>query len=194
MNTKKGKIVWFLYVVLLVFLFLASSTDLIIKEKKNEIFPISVVIEDSDDADYVNFRKGMELAASELNADVSFITLYDKNDLEQQRALMEREQQDGAKALIVSPVNGEKLEKDIAGSRLNIPVILLNSRLETSSAACVAAPDYVEMGKQLAEQMDGMIWVESVYGKGSSFFVQLPMKKVSDGKISNVEWKETDER
>ena len=51
MNTKKGKIVWFLYVVLLVFLFLASSTDLIIKEKKNEIFPISVVIEDTDDAD-----------------------------------------------------------------------------------------------------------------------------------------------
>ena len=27
MNTKKGKIVWFLYVVLLVFLFLASSTE-----------------------------------------------------------------------------------------------------------------------------------------------------------------------
>lgn len=50
------------------------------------------------------------------------------------------------------------------------------------------------IAKQLAEQMDGMIWVESVYGKGSSFFVQLPMKKVSDGKISNVEWKETDER
>lgn len=46
------------------------------------------MIEDTDDADYVNFRKGMELAASELNADVSFITLYDKNDLEQQRALM----------------------------------------------------------------------------------------------------------
>lgn len=50
------------------------------------------------------------------------------------------------------------------------------------------------IAKQLVEQMDGMIWVESVYGKGSSFFVQLPMKKVSDGKISNVEWKETDER
>ena len=25
------------------------------------------------------------------------------------------------------------------------------------------------IAKQLAEQMDGMIWVESVYGKGSSF-------------------------
>ena len=50
------------------------------------------------------------------------------------------------------------------------------------------------IAKQLVEQMDGMIWVESVYGKGSSFFVQLPMKKVSDGKISNVEWKETDGR
>ena len=50
------------------------------------------------------------------------------------------------------------------------------------------------IAKQLVEQMGGMIWVESVYDKGSSFFVQLPMKKVSDGKISNVEWKETDER
>ena len=50
------------------------------------------------------------------------------------------------------------------------------------------------IAKQLVEQMDGKIWVESVYGKGSSFFVQLPMKKVSDGKISNVEWKEADER
>ena len=34
------------------------------EKKKNEIFPISVVIEDTDDADYVNFRKGMELSAS----------------------------------------------------------------------------------------------------------------------------------
>lgn len=50
------------------------------------------------------------------------------------------------------------------------------------------------IAKQLVEQMDGKIWVESVYGKGSSFFVHLPMKKVSDGKISNVEWKEADER
>ena len=50
------------------------------------------------------------------------------------------------------------------------------------------------IAKQLVEQMDGKIWVESVYGKGSSFFVQLPMRKVSDGKISNVEWKEADER
>ena len=31
------------------------------------------------------------------------------------------------------------------------------------------------IAKQLVEQMDGMIWVESVYGKGSSFFVQFPM-------------------
>lgn len=66
---------------------------------------------------------------------------------------MEREQQDSAGALIVSPVNEEKMEKDISGSRLNIPVVLLNTRLETSSAACVAAPDYVEMGRRLAEQI-----------------------------------------
>ena len=52
----------------------------------------------------------------------------------------------------LSPVN-EEMRKTFQGSRLNIPVVLLNTRLETSSAACVAAPDYVEMGRRLAEQI-----------------------------------------
>lgn len=50
------------------------------------------------------------------------------------------------------------------------------------------------IAKQLAEQMGGRIHVESVYGQGSSFFVELPRKKISDEKISDIEWKEDDER
>ena len=154
MNKRKGQIIWIFYMVILVFLFLASSTNLLIKEKKNEIFPISIIIEDSDDGDYVNFRKGMELAAAELNADVSFITLYDRNNLEQQRALINREERDGAKALIVSPVNEEQIIAAIEGNAINVPVVFLNSKLEASAAACVTSPDYKAMGRKLARKVD----------------------------------------
>lgn len=44
------------------------------------------------------------------------------------------------------------------------------------------------IAKQLTEQMGGKIRVESIYGKGSSFFVELPMKKSSDEKIKDIHW------
>ncbi len=87
MMTRKEKMLWILYGIVLLLLFLLSSTDLIIKEKKTQIYKISVIIEDASDENYVNFRKGMDRAAIELHADVSFITLYDRGSGEQQREL-----------------------------------------------------------------------------------------------------------
>ena len=78
--SRKEKMLWIFYGLILVLLFLLSSTDLIIKEKETQVYVISVIIEDSSDDNYVNFRKGMDRAAIDLNADVSFITLYDKGN------------------------------------------------------------------------------------------------------------------
>ena len=55
---KKVNFLWILYGLVLVILFLVSSTDLIIKEETAKIYPISVVIGDVSDENYVNFRKG----------------------------------------------------------------------------------------------------------------------------------------
>ena len=57
---KQEKILWGFFAGILVFLYLLSSTDLIIKEKKTEIYPVSIVIGDTTDDYYVNFRKGVE--------------------------------------------------------------------------------------------------------------------------------------
>ena len=74
---NKGKILWCIWAGILVLLFLMSSTDLIIKEKKIEVYPISVIIEGDNDDYYVKFQKGMDQAAADVpSGDVSFITLY----------------------------------------------------------------------------------------------------------------------
>ncbi|HBD01129.1 MAG TPA: sugar ABC transporter substrate-binding protein, partial [Lachnoclostridium sp.] len=70
MMTKQEKLLWTLLAGVLVILFLLSSTDLIIKEKKTEIYPVSVIIGDTTDDYYVNFRKGADKAAVEYNVDV----------------------------------------------------------------------------------------------------------------------------
>ena len=85
MITRKEKLLWLGYGIILVLLFLLSSTDLIIKEEKREIYPISVIVEDTSDIHDVNFRKGMEPAAIERNADISFITLYEAGSASQEQ-------------------------------------------------------------------------------------------------------------
>lgn len=155
MITKREKWLWGLYTVVLILLFLLSSTDLIIKERKTEVYPVSVIVEDASDDNYINFRKGMEQAAVELNVDVSFVTLYDTGDREQQRELALREQQEGARALVVAPVDESEATQLVEDDRIQVPLVLLNS---DAVAAGKQEParirfDYFQIGKELGEMI-----------------------------------------
>lgn len=153
MKTRNEKILWILYACVLIVLFLLSSTNLIIKEQKTEVYPISVIIEDAKDDYYVNFKKGMDQAAEELNADVSFITLYETGNLEQQQDMIVREQQDGARALVVVPVEGKTLSDMLVENRLDGPLILYKSSLSGDKISATISADYYEMGQKLAKQV-----------------------------------------
>lgn len=150
---KREKLLWILYAGFLVLLFLLSSTNLIIKEREQEIYRLSVIIEDSMDDNYVNFRKGMDQAAMEQNADVSFITLYEKDNRKQQMELILREEQGGAGALVVSPVDENEVIQAISGGQIQVPLVLLNTELTGGEIEAVISPDYYEMGKLLAKKV-----------------------------------------
>ncbi len=155
MITRKEKILWILYGAALLLLFLLSSTNLVIKERKKPIYAVSVIIEDTSDDNYINFRKGMDQAAMELNADVSFITLYDRGSKKQQEELILREQQDGCKALIVSPVEEEQVLKMQEDKRITVPMVLLNSEAGAAEDGIIEQIcfDYYQMGKELGERI-----------------------------------------
>ena len=146
---RSGKVMIVLYIVCLVVLFLMCSTDLIIREPERQIYQIAVIIEDVRSDNYSNFRKGMDLAAAELNADVRLITLYDKLDVKEQMDLMDREQQDGTDALIVVPVE----EEQVSARQMTIPVILMRAGVAEAAGASNVIVDYEKMGEQLAREI-----------------------------------------
>ena len=59
---KRDTWLWVIYGFVLLFLYLISSTDLLIKERKNEIYPVSVILDDTTDESYQNFKKGVDRA------------------------------------------------------------------------------------------------------------------------------------
>ena len=164
---RHWKLLIFLYVVFLVTLFLMCSTDLIIREPEKEIYQIAVIIEDVRSDNYSNFRKGMDQAAMEFNADVRFITLYEKLDVEQQMELMDREQQDGADALIVVPAD----EEQMSGKQMMVPVIFLRPGLRGAGMGSITV-DYEKMGEQLARGMS-----EDIQDDSSVLLLTNPAKQ-----------------
>lgn len=149
--SNREKWLWCIYAGVLILLFLMSSTDLIIKEKKVEILPISVIIEDASDDYYVNFKKGMDKAAEEFHGDVSFITLYGTNDQEQQMELVQREIRDGAKAVILAPVNESETVMALDAMNPNCPIILLGAPVPSDFVVDTVSVDSYGMGEMLAE-------------------------------------------
>ena len=152
MTRQKETLLWILFAGVLAVLFLLSSTDLIIKEQEKEIYSISLIVEETRDDNYVNFRKGVDRAAIEMHADVRFITLYTAGNSSQQMDLILREQQDGAQALIVSPVLQSELLDALAGGQILKPVVVLGSDPAGGKMAAIA-PDYYDMGVQLAGEV-----------------------------------------
>lgn len=156
LRKKKINFFWILYGFVLVVLFLLSSTDLIIKEEEAEIYPVSVIIGDTSDENYVNFRKGMDQAARAFNGDVVFITLYEKGSASQQEELMLREQEDGSRALVVSLVEDEIIIKMRRENLLSVPVVCVNSEWEVMEGldnTAVLTFDYFSMGYGMGEEI-----------------------------------------
>ena len=161
MMSVRGKILWAASAVLLVFLYLASSTDLIIKEKVREIHTVSIVLDDVNDTYYQNFKKGVDQAARDYYADTSYITLYEEVSQEEQTKLVDREVGDGADAVVVIPVDAEEFQGAIQGKWPETPLVVLGAGEDHPGVNARIYVDNFQAGRLLAEKALG--------GPGSGF-------------------------
>lgn len=148
---NRGKFFWGAGAVLLVLLFLASSTDLIIKEKEVEVYPISVIISDNSDGYYGNFKRGLDKAVEDFHADVSMITLYEENSQTGQMELVRREIEDGARALILEPVNKDQALLELKKNVPSCPVIFMGAQDSAGVTAGSVRPDSLKEGTLLGQ-------------------------------------------
>lgn len=155
MTQKAYRLFLGIWAAVLVLLYVLSSTNLILHEKKAEIYPVSVIVEDSSDEDYEKLRKGMDRAAQEFHVDLSFITLYKRNDQSQQINLVAREISDGAKAVILSPACPGEAVARLDEMVLNSPLVILGNSFPHAQAVSGISIDYMEAGKLLGQAVRG---------------------------------------
>ena len=140
--------------MMIVILWILSSTDLILKEKKTEVHRISVIADSSEETDWEYFLKGMEYAADQYHAEVQLLTMYDEVSQQKQNEIIEKEALGEAQILIVSPVNVEEFQQFLVENSLKEKsVITLNTEVQSDKIVSCIYADETERARQLGDMI-----------------------------------------
>lgn len=159
MRTEKSRII---QTAILAALGLAAALSLALPqllrgEREPQLLSLSVMLRDTDSSAWSVAREGMEQAADELGAELRFLTLTTANDSGEQEALLLREIEDGAAALVAVPADPAALSAALEPWLVACPTVTLESPME--GAAGVVSPDNALLGEKLAaallEDWDG---------------------------------------
>ena len=116
--------------------------------REPQLLSLSVMLRDTDSSGWTAAREGMEQAADELGAELRFLTLTSANDSAEQAALLLREVEGGAAALVAVPADPAALSAALDRWLMVCPTVTLESPME--GAAGVVAPDNAALGRELA--------------------------------------------
>jgi ribose transport system substrate-binding protein len=120
---------------------------------RKEPYAISVICSGESAEEFSVLKSGIDKAADEFNADVSFFTLTKANDAGQQISLLEREVENGANAVLILPVQSNEIVEPIIQADKEVPVIVMQSTLPGLSGVDTVSCDDVQLGRSLAEKL-----------------------------------------
>lgn len=152
MKSKKT----FVFIILFLLLIISFSVlldDTLSNQKNRKIHNISLITSGRNNESLMIMKQGVDQAASELNIDVSFINLSQDNNIDEQKELIDREIKNGADAIILSPVDYEKMASTVEEAMKKVPIILIESNVDLEKTPPTIWNDNYELGELLGEQM-----------------------------------------
>ena len=121
--------------------------------KEEPIRQISVIAYGSDAARWENLMQGAELAAEDLNAEVTLITMSSENDAKEQISLIRREIANGADALLIAACDSKEVGAYLQNNEPKIPYAFVETGVFDANEAVIAADD-TQMANALVQTID----------------------------------------
>ncbi len=151
---KKNKTLAFVFILLaFVVSFVILNRDRIFEKKNSDPYEISVICRSKSTENSTTIKQGIDQAARDLNAEVSFITLSNDNNVQEQIYLLQREIKNGADAVVIAPVNSEDLKQPIVKAQKSVPVITMQSTVDSMKNLPYISCDNLQLGSALAKTM-----------------------------------------
>lgn len=151
--TKKRILVFFLLLCMFAISFFILTFDVFGEEKPPHIYDISMIVRGKSSDSWASIRQGADQAANDMNVDLSFITLTEENNLTEQMSLLRREFDNGVDAIVLSAADSNGLAPTVEQFADNVPVICIESNVNSPLVRSYISADNYAMGKQLGEEI-----------------------------------------
>lgn len=146
--SRKKILITFLFVLSLLFIVLIAN--IISSDDKNPIYKISYISRNESVGELSFISQGIEQAEKDLNVKVNICTLPKGNKIENQVKLLEKEIKNEVDAIIISPMDYKEISKVIEEANKKIPIVLIDSKIESDKNIPFISANSYEIGKSLA--------------------------------------------
>ena len=172
---------------LLILSFLLLLNEIFSSKDSTKIYNISIITRGKNSESWLIMKEGIDQAAWEMNANISFITLSEENSVDEQSELIEREIKNGAKAILISPVDYEKMSEPIGNASNKIPIVLIESKVNLDKNLPSISCDNFQIGESLGREV-----IENVNNNGKIAIVKnnlecSSIKERYDGFMSTMD-------
>ncbi|MEM1483239.1 substrate-binding domain-containing protein [Oscillospiraceae bacterium PP1C4] len=151
--TRKNIFVFILLLAAFVVSFLILTFDVFGEDHSPQVYNISIIVRGKNSDSWANIKQGADQAASEMNVDLSFITLTEENNLREQISLLEREYISDVDAIVISAADSEGLVKPIERIADKLPIICIESAVGSTMIGSYISADNYAMGVQLGQEI-----------------------------------------
>ena len=122
------------------------------KDKKNEKV-VSVVLYDNEADRWDTLKQGINQAAKDYDVEVNFYNSSSDYESSEQAAIISREYNNGVNGIVVAPTDSDKIVETIENTDLTIPVVLVDSSINTDRDIPTIEADNKGMGAALAKEI-----------------------------------------
>lgn len=150
---KKRKEISIILFLLLLISFGLLLHDIRLSEKEKKTYNISIIARGKNSESLMIMKKGIDQAALEMNSNISIITLSEENKVLEQTKLIEQEITNKADAIIIDPVDYEKMVEPIENAMKKVPVILIGSTVNSQRILSSISCDNYKLGVSLGKEM-----------------------------------------
>ena len=181
MRKRLFQIAWGLCLVLL---FLLAGTDWIIKEEKKPVYQVSVLLESTTTNGWTQFQQGMDLAARQYNLDVSYVTIFDAQEAEEQMTLLRREMDNGAEGIVLTTQNEWLLTHLVGEADSDVQVVSFGNQVDSPRLKATIQPNWSTVGRSLSasviSQQGTQKQIDFIYTKAHQVSTELVANRLEE--------------
>lgn len=149
---KKNRIYIVCLTAVVLIMIAYASYGMLNMGQEEKAYPVSVIVDNSSSDRWFAFREGLKQASRDYHVQLNIVSTGELSNLEEEKQLIERESENGARGIIVQMCDGDEQEiiaqlQEAAGTA---DILLVEADVEPEGIFPAVKPENYEMGRMIA--------------------------------------------